>query len=147
MKRALLILSLIFLVPVSDEPILPEFLMPVLSIKKDKNAEYITVRVTMYSTEIGQTDETPYETASGFLLDSINPKKHRVIAVSRDIKRKVKFGQRVRVAGIGKYDGIYVVRDLMHPRWKKKIDILINPGEEARVFRGARLYINVKEKK
>lgn len=101
--------------------------------------DYHTVRVSMYTTNAVQTDSTPLVTASGFKLDSINPGKHRIIAVSWDLKKLFKYGDKVRVEGIGKYDGVYVVRDLMHSRWEKKIDILIDPTDKAISFKAAKL--------
>ena len=108
-------------------------------IEKEK-LPYDIVTVTTYTVSPDQTDSTPLITASGFKLDSLNPKKHKVIAISRDLKRKYKFGQKVRVKGAGKLDGIYTVRDLMAKRWTKKIDILINPEDDGNKFRRVKLY-------
>jgi len=94
-----------------------------------KEIKKFVVTMTTYTIDPLQTDDTPLETASGFELDEDNPKKDRVIAVSRDIKKKFKFGEKVRVSNAGKYNGVYYVRDLMNPRWKNKIDILINPDD------------------
>ena len=108
-------------------------------IEKEK-LPYDIVTVTTYTISVGQTDSTPLTTASGYTLDSINPKKQKVIAISRDLKRKYKFGQKVRVKGAGKLDGVYTVRDLMASRWRKKIDILINPEDAGTKIRGVKLY-------
>jgi 3D (Asp-Asp-Asp) domain-containing protein len=86
------------------------------------------VTLTTYTIDPQQTDSTPLITASGFKLDSINPRRHRVIAVSRDLKRKLKFGDKVRLANAGRFNGVWHVRDLMNKRFKNKIDILINPN-------------------
>ena len=85
------------------------------------------VTLTTYTIDPLQTDSTPLITASGFKLDSINPSRHRVIAVSRDLKRKLKFGDKVRLSNAGRFNGVWYVRDLMNKRFKNKIDILINP--------------------
>lgn len=106
-----------------------------------KEEEYYIVSVTMYTIDPKQTDSLPLETASGFMLDSINPKKHRIIAVSHDLKRKMKWGQKVRVTGVGKWSGDYYVRDLMNKKWYRKIDILINPQDTPKNFKSAKLYI------
>ena len=45
------------------------------------------VTLTTYTIDPLQTDDTPLITASGFKLDSINPRKHRIIAISRDLKK------------------------------------------------------------
>jgi len=109
-----------------------------------KKIPYDVVTVTTYTVSAGETDSTPLITASGYKLDSINPKKQKVIAISRDLKRKYKFGQKVRVKGAGKLDGVYTVRDLMAKRWTKKIDILINPDESGTKIRRVKIY-NIKK--
>ena len=107
----------------------------------EKKQKQLIVTVTTYSVNEAETDSTPTITASGFEVSRTNPKKHRVIAVSRDLKKKLRFGDKVRVTGIGKLSGVYVVRDLMHSRWRKKIDILINPKDKQTKFHKVKLYI------
>ena len=104
------------------------------------------VTVTTYSITEGETDSTPLITASGFKINPQNPKRHRIIAVSRDLKRKYRFGQRVRITNAGKYNGEYVIRDLMHHRWKNKIDILINPDDKHTKLRRVKMYRVEKQK-
>jgi 3D (Asp-Asp-Asp) domain-containing protein len=99
------------------------------------------VTMTTYSTSIGQTDSNPFETASGYNLNKKNPKKHRVVAISRDLKKKFKFSDSVLISNAGKYDGVYVVEDVMNRRFINKIDILVNPKDL-----GTKLY-NVKIRK
>lgn len=95
----------------------------------------IVVTMTTYTTSAKQTDSTPFVTASGFKLDSINPKKHRIIAISRDLRDTFDFGDSVYVEA-GKYSGVYRVHDLMNKRFTKKIDILINPNEKGNKLHG-----------
>lgn len=95
-----------------------------------KRESDLIVTVTTYSTYVEQTDSTPYITASGFKLDSTNPKRHRVIAISRDLRRRLKFKDRVRLIGAGRYSGVYRVEDLMNKRFRNKVDILINPTDK-----------------
>ena len=133
MRKLIIIMLIVFLwIPIGHVKV------PLLERKVEKP---LRVSVTMYTVDEKQTDSTPLLTASGFEIDSLRPKKHRIIAVSRDLKKKLKFGQRVRVEGIGKWDGVYRVEDLMHSRWKNRIDILINPGDRAVSFKRARLYV------
>lgn len=94
------------------------------------------VSLTTYTTDFNETDSTPLITASGFRLDSLNPKKHRVIAISRDLKAMFAFGDKVRISNAGKYNGIWFIHDLMHKKWKNKIDILINPNERQMSLEG-----------
>ena len=87
------------------------------------------VSLTTYTTDSNQTDSSPLITASGLKLDSMNPQKHRVIAISRDLKKLFSFGDKVRLSNAGKYNGIWFIHDLMNKKWKNKIDILINPND------------------
>jgi 3D (Asp-Asp-Asp) domain-containing protein len=89
----------------------------------------IMVTMTTYTVSRSQTDSNPYETASGFILNKKNPKQHRVIAISRDLRDTFAFGDSVYVEA-GKYSGTYVVHDVMNKRFKKKIDLLINPKDK-----------------
>ena len=45
------------------------------------------VVATIYHAVPGQTDDTPDITATGFVIDLNNPKKHRIVAVSRDLEK------------------------------------------------------------
>jgi len=96
----------------------------------DIKPKVLMVTLTTYTVDTSQTDSTPLITASGFKLDSLNPRKHRVIAISRDLRARFKFGSRVRITNAGRFNGVYVVRDLMNKRFKRKIDILINPEDK-----------------
>jgi len=108
---------------------------------EESNLEEVgTVTVTTYKANSEETDSTPNITASGFKISKRNPKKHRIIAVSRDLKRKLKFGQRVRLRNAGKYNGEYVVRDVMNKRYKKRIDILINPKDKQTKLSKVKVY-------
>jgi len=84
-----------------------------------------TVTATVYHAVVEQCNEDPGHTASMFKLDLDNPYKHRIIAVSRDLRAKYPYGTKVKVTGTD-YDGIYYVEDTMNKRYSKRIDILIN---------------------
>lgn len=94
------------------------------------------VTLTTYSPSEGETDSTPNITASGFKIDVRNPKKHKIIAVSRDLKRKWKFNQKVRIRKAGKYNGVYTIKDVMNKRHKKRIDILVGSKEKPIKLKG-----------
>jgi 3D (Asp-Asp-Asp) domain-containing protein len=109
-----------------------------------KGIEPDIVSVTTYSPTIEQTDSTPLITASGYKINPANPKRQRIIAVSRDLKRKYKFGKKVRITGIGKLSGTYTIRDVMNKRFKKRVDILIGESDKQTSFKNAKLYAVVK---
>jgi 3D (Asp-Asp-Asp) domain-containing protein len=98
------------------------------------------VTLTTYSPTVEQTDSTPLITASGFKINEGNPKRHRIIAVSRDLKRKYKFGTKLRIKGAGKYDGTYTVRDVMNKRYKKRIDILVGKSDKQTKVKKVKVY-------
>jgi 3D (Asp-Asp-Asp) domain-containing protein len=97
------------------------------------------VTLTTYSPTMGETDSSPNITASGFKIDVDDPSKHKIIAVSRDLKRKWKFNQKVRIRKAGKYNGIYTVKDVMNKRHRKRIDILVNSDEKPTKLRNVQV--------
>lgn len=80
------------------------------------------VTATVYNAMPEQTNSEPLITASGFVIDKDS--FPNIIAVSRDLERKFPMGSKVRISGTS-HDGVYYVRDRMHRRWRKKIDILV----------------------
>ncbi|MFM7719560.1 MAG: hypothetical protein ACKO52_00235 [Sediminibacterium sp.] len=94
------------------------------------------VSLSTYKAVITETDSTPLVTASGFKLDSLNPKKHRVIAISRDLKALFAFGDKVILTNAGKFNGVWFIHDVMNKRYKNKIDILINPSDRQLSLKG-----------
>lgn len=83
------------------------------------------VHATVYNAVPEQTNSDPGHTAFMFELDLINPYKHRIIAVSRDLLNKYPKGTKVQVQGTT-YDGIFIVMDKMNKRYTNRIDLLIN---------------------
>jgi 3D (Asp-Asp-Asp) domain-containing protein len=96
------------------------------------------VTLTTYKASEGETDSTPNITASGFKIT--NPKKHKIIAVSRDLKKKYKFGQKIRITNAGKYNGTYRVHDVMNKRYKNRIDILIGHNDKQTKLKKVKIY-------
>jgi 3D (Asp-Asp-Asp) domain-containing protein len=96
------------------------------------------VTLTTYKASEGETDSTPNITASGFKIT--NPNKHRIIAVSRDLKKKYKFGQKIRITNAGKYNGTYRVHDVMNKRYRNRIDILIGHNDKQTKLKKVKIY-------
>jgi 3D (Asp-Asp-Asp) domain-containing protein len=101
--------------------------------------DVIEVTATTYKATSNETDSTPLITASGFKINPKRAKQHRIIAVSRDLKKKYKFGTRVKISGAGKYSGEYVVRDVMNKRYRKRIDILIGKKDKETKFKKVKI--------
>ena len=97
----------------------------------------INVVASVYFPEAGQTDSTPYITADGSRINKRNPKKHRWLAVSRDLHTRwggdLNFGDSLWVTGVSdELDGLYIVRDVMNKRMRKQVDILV--GRKDRIM-------------
>jgi 3D (Asp-Asp-Asp) domain-containing protein len=83
------------------------------------------VTAVAYTLDGRQTDDDEDIGAWGDELDD----EARIIAVSRDLlEMGLRRGARVHIEG---RRGEYVVMDLMHPRWKKRIDILMEDEDDA----------------
>ena len=77
----------------------------------------LIVSSSAYNSTIAQTDSTPHLTAFG---DSLKPGM-KYIAVSRDLIRKgLKHNTPVVIEG---FEGLYLVKDKMHGKWRNTIDI------------------------
>lgn len=100
---------------------------------------YEIVTLTTYKSVDSETDSNPRITASGFKISKKNPKKHRIVAVSRDLKKKYPFGSKLKIRNAGKFDGEYVVEDVMNKRYKRRIDILINPKDKQTTIKNVRV--------
>jgi 3D (Asp-Asp-Asp) domain-containing protein len=90
-----------------------------------KLSTIIKVSATCYYPSVNQCDSSPYRTASGGRINKLSPISHRWVAVSRDIRKRVKWGDRIFVSGTGIYDGYWEIQDVMNKRFKNKIDFLV----------------------
>lgn len=104
-------------------------LMPLEVFHSENKPNVDVVTLTTYCPSSGETDSTPNITASGYKIDTTNPRRHRIIAISRDLKKKWKFNQKVRIRKAGKYNGVYTVKDLMNKRYKNRVDILVGKDD------------------
>ena len=95
--------------------------MLLLSCKKERLDSYVWkelhVKATAYNSIIYQTNSKPFIAAWG---DTLQPGM-KVIAVSNDLlKLGLKHNTPVKIKGL---DSIYLVKDKMHSRKRKQIDI------------------------
>jgi 3D (Asp-Asp-Asp) domain-containing protein len=79
-------------------------------------------------------------TASGLKFGSKISDTLRIIAVSRDLRKKYPFHTKVLLVGAGKDDGIYKVEDLMNSRFKNRIDILVGGEHELIMYDSVKVY-------
>lgn len=71
----------------------------------------IRVEATIYT--INPNDGKQSRTASGKIINENEPYSHRFVAISRDLLNIYKFGEKVIIKGAGKFDGEYIIEDLM----------------------------------
>lgn len=92
----------------------------------------VKVTATMYNPVKGQCDSDPLITAGMFKINPHRASEHKWIAVSRDLLKKnggtLEYGDKVKLMGTDKKDGVYIVVDTMNKRYKKRIDILETKG-------------------
>jgi 3D (Asp-Asp-Asp) domain-containing protein len=87
----------------------------------------LLVTATVYNADPSQTDDSPFITASGAVIEQCCPGDHRWIAVSRDLEAEgFVFGAKVRITGTDGFDGIWVVQDRMNKRYQNSIDLLVD---------------------
>ena len=97
--------------------------------EEDKNYVWKTVMVNVsaYNSLESQTDSVPNVAAWG---DTLKPGM-KSIAVSRDLlEMGLDYNTHVIIEGL---EGIHLVKDKMHPKWKQKIDIYM--GEDVKKAR------------
>ena len=90
--------------------------------------EGMNVTVTMYQPVSYQTDSTPNILADGTRIRTQSASDYKFIAVSRNLLKRwggwLDYGEFILLQGTDGKDGVYQVRDTMHPRWVNRIDIL-----------------------
>ena len=93
------------------------FILVTFSCKEEEQWISMEVTASAYNSTKAQTEGNPNITAWG---DTLTPTT-KSIAVSRDlIKQGLTHQTKVKIEG---FEGIYVVNDKMHPKWRNKIDI------------------------
>jgi 3D (Asp-Asp-Asp) domain-containing protein len=95
------------------------------------------VHSTAYNSTPGQTDSTPYITATGTRVRS------GVVALSRDLLGRFPYGTRISIEDMsGRYSSalrgrVFIVEDTMHPRIANTVDVWMGSRGEAMAW-GAR---------
>lgn len=94
-------------------------------LERNPVARFSKVTVTAYTPRAKETDSDPHLTAT------MRPIRPGIIAVSRDLLNNGwAFGSKVYIHQLG----VFTIGDVMHPRWKKSIDIALFNLKEARNF-------------
>ncbi len=92
----------------------------------------MTVTASAYNSLKRQGEGNPVITAWGDTLQA----EVQSIAVSRDlIKRGLDYKTPVKIEG---FEGVFIVNDKMHPRWRNKIDIYMGEDKQKALKWGRR---------
>jgi 3D (Asp-Asp-Asp) domain-containing protein len=115
-------------------------LLPAGARAKIPRVRSVVVDATAYNSLPEQTGEDPSLSASGHRLTP----GMRAIAVSPDlVPLGLVHGRRVRIDGV---PGVWVVRDRMPARWKRRIDVYMGEDvDAARAFGRRRVRITWQE--
>lgn len=126
--------------PIFKFLVLPMVFFGVLGSCKDSEVEEydfedwqkITVTASAYNSLKRQGEGNPIITAWGDTLKA----EVQSIAVSRDlVRRGLKYKTPVKIEG---FDGVFIVNDKMHPRWRNKIDIYMGADKQKALKWGRR---------
>lgn len=95
-------------------------------LKKSERCYYVTT--TMYNAKRNQTDSSPFVTADNTNFEGKDINNLHFIAISWDLHSRYggpfEFGDKVLLLNAGHKNGIYIIKDLMNRRFRRRIDIL-----------------------
>jgi 3D (Asp-Asp-Asp) domain-containing protein len=111
----------------------------------------IVVRSTAYNSLPGQTDASPFKTATGART------RFGIVALSRDLLRSIPYGSRIVLedmgtwangSGRGRYNAmlsrmVFVVEDTMHPRKTGTVDVWFPARRQAIQWGARRLRVRI----
>ena len=102
------------------------------------------VIATVYNAEPKQCNADVTHTASMFRLNLSDVLSHRIIAMERTMMAKygLKYGDVVKIEGVGKWDGEWQIQDTMNKKYagKNKIDILLPKSAGVGMWENVKLY-------
>lgn len=116
----------------------------------------LSIVVSVYQPVAEQCNIDPITTASGMTIDTTKDVTNlRWCAISRNLHKryggKYEFGDTIRLRGVGKFNGYFIVQDLMNKRFKNKVDILVDKSHKTNyLYKNKAVILNyfkTKEKK
>lgn len=101
------------------------------------------VTITVYHATEDQCDDTPNILADGTEIDVRFAGDYRYCALSRDLLSRwggiFDYGDTVLIDGALHLSGAWIVKDTMHPRWKNRVDLLVDQDTRPYKFETAKL--------
>jgi 3D (Asp-Asp-Asp) domain-containing protein len=137
--------------PTISKPVVKPAAKPSITVRPKTTGRSLVVRSTAYNSMPGQTDASPFKTATGART------RFGIVALSRDLLRSIPYGSKVVLedmgswsngSGRGKYNAmlskmIFVVEDTMHPRKRSTVDVWFPARRQAIQWGARRLRIRV----
>lgn len=146
MKQTFLIISL-FICFHGTETTVGKIIEREKTVVRTIEEEIFKVTITMYQPTTEQCDDSPLTTADGSKIDPNKASEQKMVALSRDLLAKFKYGDLIEIKGAGKKDGIYRVSDTMAKRIRKTVDILETCGTDLYKFNNVTITKWTKTKK
>ena len=120
-------------------------------IKAISDANYtFYVTVTMYNAKESQCDSSPLITADNTFIVKEKIDDLKYIAISRDLHKRYggpfEFNDKLLLLNAGDKNGVYIIKDLMNRRFKRRIDILETDYADEYKFKNA-FIIDLKSSK
>ena len=105
---------------------------PAVRYVRASTARSYTVRSTAYNSVPGQTDSSPFVTATGTRT------RFGVVALSRDLLRFIPYGSRIKIQDLSGssynrmlVNTVFVVEDTMNARMRGKVDVWMSTRSQA----------------
>ena len=125
--------------PLQSSSVDPHFIYS----RKQHLLNELKVIVTMYYPVYAQTDSTPNQLADGTKIDISKASEYRYVALSRDLLSRwggpYDYGDIILLEDVGKYSGLYKVKDTMNNKFRNRVDILLTEGTPHFIFYEGRL--------
>lgn len=103
------------------------------------------IKVDLYYNASEQGNANPLCTASGFIINPNDLYSHKIIAMERALMQSLEldFGDVVKIHGTGRWDGVWQIQDVVHPKYdgQKKISILMANHVKNSAWENIQLYV------
>ena len=103
------------------------------------------IKVDLYYNASEQGNANPRCTASGFIINPNDLYSHKIIAMERALMQSLglDFGDVVKIQDTGRWDGVWQIQDIVHPKYdgQKKISILMANHVTYSTWENIKLYI------
>lgn len=106
--------------------------------KKEVNKIVTHVTLTCYQPVAAQCNADYLHTADNSEIDLKKLKSGNLkwVAISQDLLWLIPMGSKVKISDeeSGKVYGTYIVKDKMNKRWNHRMDILVHPSSDERIY-------------